>query len=238
MTEPIDRLLEHARIHRPPYTRTREAEERLTARIAARTWQGALRVDDALQPASVRPAAERAAVRRSLPRRIFREHLRALCETTATHDLHRLRDFLVSRVPEPDGALVLGCVLHLAGREYGARFWWQFAAGAGELSAALCLYLHHMALGETDEADLWHEQADLGNGLPCAPGQDSLRDLRAVLRYTMVQRGYVTHAPSPAVTAVIAYIPEALDDADDADVELPLPGPDFAERIEELTAGV
>lgn len=58
-----------------------------------------------------------------------------------------------SRILEPDGARVLACVLHLAGREDSARFWWQFAAGADDNLAKFCLFLHHVALGEIHEAN-------------------------------------------------------------------------------------
>jgi hypothetical protein len=236
MTDPLDRLLAHARIDRRPHTGIREAEERLAARIAARMWQGALRIDDALQPSVA--AVTRPASRQALPQRVCRDRLRALCEVTVADDLHRLRTFLVSRIPEPDGAMVLGCVLYLANREYSARFWWQFAAGADNLSAPICLYLHHMGLGETEEADFWRQQANLDSNVPHLPDHATLDDTHVYLRHVMLSRGYLEASqpsqPSPAVVAVIDYVPDAIGYVDGVDVDLPLPAPDFAERIEEL----
>nr|BBJ56361.1 hypothetical protein SAVMC3_89900 [Streptomyces avermitilis] len=51
-------------------------------------------------------------------------------------------------------------MLQLTDTDEGARFWWQYAAGAGQAAAAYCLYLHHLALGESDTADWWHRQTD------------------------------------------------------------------------------
>ncbi|MEV4927266.1 hypothetical protein [Streptomyces roseoverticillatus] len=59
-------------------------------------------------------------------------------------------------------------------------------------------------------------------------------DLHTVLRVLDGLRDTDTPYISPAVTAVIAYVPQAIGYVD-SNVELPLPAPDFAERIEELT---
>lgn len=59
---------------------------------------------------------------------------------------------------EPASALIFACLLHLADRE-GAQFWWQFSAGAGSSTAALCLYLMHMQRGELRDAEHWATQA-------------------------------------------------------------------------------
>ncbi|MDX3528976.1 hypothetical protein P1P75_21720 [Streptomyces sp. ID05-39B] len=56
--------------------------------------------------------------------------------------------------------MVLACVLELTDTSDGARFWWQYAAGAGHGAAAYCLYLHLLALGEPDTVDWWHRQTD------------------------------------------------------------------------------
>ncbi|MFC9431412.1 hypothetical protein [Streptomyces sp. NPDC056987] len=57
-----------------------------------------------------------------------------------------------------EGAQVFACMLHLAGHPESAQFWWQLAAGAGSRAAAYCLYLRHLALGETREATHWLHQ--------------------------------------------------------------------------------
>ncbi|MEU2872802.1 hypothetical protein ABZ769_26930 [Streptomyces olivoreticuli] len=232
MTAPIDHALARARLEHRPYASTAEAEVRLTARITERVWQGALRFDDQMELA--RTAAARTTRRDSLPHRAFHRHLRILCETVVTQDLSKLGGFLSRRILEPDGALVLGCILQLAEREDSARFWWQFAAGAGDNGAACCLYLHHMALGERREADLWHCHAGLEDHIPRVPESLTRRDLNTALRILDNLRDDETSGFSPAATAVIAYVPDAVGYVEE--VDLPLPAPDFAERIEELTA--
>ncbi|MFI9628827.1 hypothetical protein [Streptomyces sp. NPDC052042] len=56
---------------------------------------------------------------------------------------------------------MLGCILQLAEAEEDARFWWQYAAGAGDAASSYCLYLHHLALGERGEVRWWHHQTEL-----------------------------------------------------------------------------
>lgn len=75
-----------------------------------------------------------------------------------------------SRQIDPEGALVFACLLYIVGREDGALFWWQFAAGSGSSSAATCLSLHHRHNGAFDYADHWREQADRLRANP--PGCD------------------------------------------------------------------
>lgn len=60
---------------------------------------------------------------------------------------------------EPTGALTFACLLEVTGLHEGAQFWWQFAAGAGNHTAAYCLYLHHMKRGEFRDAGHWFDQA-------------------------------------------------------------------------------
>jgi hypothetical protein len=59
----------------------------------------------------------------------------------------------------PEGALVFGCLLHLARYREAAQFWWQFAAGGGSRTAAFCLCLHHRRHGEFRDADYWRAQS-------------------------------------------------------------------------------
>ncbi|GAA0471448.1 hypothetical protein ACFQ2B_33375 [Streptomyces stramineus] len=230
----LDRALARVRQQHRPYTLTdtARAQARLTARISARMWHGALTFDDQMAPA--RTAAARAADRSRLTHRAYRHQLRTLCRTVVTQDLPKLGEFLAHRILEPDGALVLGCVLQLAERDQSAQFWWQFAAGAGNRGAACCLYLHHMALGEREEAELWHHQAGLEPLLPQAPEAEDRTDLDAALLLLDHLRDTGADTFSAAANAVIAYVPDALDDVDD--VDLPLPEPSFPERIGQLTA--
>ncbi|MFD0427069.1 hypothetical protein ACFQ60_00060 [Streptomyces zhihengii] len=88
------------------------------------------------------------------------DDLRALCETVVRHTpATAVGEFVTDQIPAPRAALVLACVLQLSDTDDGARFWWQYAAGAGQ-PAAYCLYLHHLALGETHVASWWHTQTD------------------------------------------------------------------------------
>ncbi|MER5873969.1 hypothetical protein [Streptomyces sp. NPDC002044] len=58
-----------------------------------------------------------------------------------------------------ESTLLFAGLLHLAGENEGARFWFQYAAGAGSRTAARCLYLHHLARAEAATARHWHDQS-------------------------------------------------------------------------------
>jgi hypothetical protein len=60
---------------------------------------------------------------------------------------------------DPEGALVLACLMQLSGRQLAARFWFRFAAGGGQSEAAYCLYLAHRAEAEFHDADEWRRRA-------------------------------------------------------------------------------
>lgn len=61
------------------------------------------------------------------------------------------------------GALVLACLLHLAGDADGAVFWWRFAANEIR-QAAFCLELHHRSRAEYRDAEHWRKQSEeVGN---------------------------------------------------------------------------
>ncbi|MFJ4007702.1 hypothetical protein ACIPWL_30215 [Streptomyces sp. NPDC090023] len=186
--------------------------------------------------------------------------LRALCETVIRHTpATTVGAFVTDQVPEPRSALVLACVLELTDTNDGARFWWQYAAGAGQPAAAYCLYLHHLALGETRVASWWHRQT---NEVQPYPGPRSSRKrtsvhwkddevMPAVLQDSdgastttllhVLRRLATDHAPQPrsaAVTELMAYMPiaVAVGYLREPDSELPLPGPDFACQIHNLLA--
>ena len=79
--------------------------------------------------------------------------LDALCEAVVTHSFaDQLADFLTDQIPQPRTARILGCFLYLAGIHTGARFWWQYAAGAEDPPASYCRYLHHLAHGDPHPA--------------------------------------------------------------------------------------
>lgn len=176
------------------------------------------------------------------------EDLRALCETLVTHTpADDVADFVTEQLPEPRSAMILACVLQLTDTDDGARFWWQYAAGAGQAAAAYCLYLHHLALGEKDAADWWHQQTDdvhdpdqppqptelswhtVGRQITNASFTTRLRILRHLAKDT-------TRPQSAAVTELMAYIPTAVAAGylRQPEMDLPMPGPDFAHRISTL----
>ncbi|WP_406180368.1 hypothetical protein [Streptomyces sp. NBC_01006] len=194
--------------------------------------------------------------------------LQALCETAVTGTaVTALGDFLTHKLPQPSGARVLGCILLLTDAEDSARFWWQYAAGAGDSIASYCLYLHHLALGENHEAVWWRRQsAPTATGQQAADAPDALdapdasdsgdardaatvvfdgaeRDLAAdaslptTLRVLRALRpgGAGTRRGAGTVKAVMEYVSAAVSYVDD-DLELPLPDPDFTDRIRDLTA--
>jgi hypothetical protein len=243
MISPVDHVLAKARLTPRPYTTAEmeAAEIRLAARLADRMVDHALAFDDRTEQArdttiprpSSRPHAT-APCPRGLREEAARD-LKTLCRAVIGQGgaLHQMSAFITScNLLEPVGARVLGCVLQLADREDAARFWWQFAAGAGDTAAAYCLYLHHMSLGENGEAEWWHLHADVDHR-PHTRQIDAL-DLVRALRLLGVLRGEGVSF-TPATAAVIDYVPGALQFVDD-DVDLPLPEPNFAQRIEELTA--
>ncbi|MFJ9789987.1 hypothetical protein [Streptomyces globosus] len=175
------------------------------------------------------PPAPAGAAERQAAMRAAAQDLRALCEAAVSGAAVTALggDFLTQSLPQPAGARVLGCILLLADTEDSARFWWQYASGAGDPIASYCLYLHHLALGENRQASWWHRQT--------APAAEAA--LPTALR---VLRAMRPGGPGPgpgraAVDAVLEYVPAAVNYVDD-DLELPLPAPDFSERIRALTA--
>jgi len=155
-----------------------------------------------------------------------------------------LGDFVTEQLPAPRGAWVLGCILQLTDAEDGARFWWQYAAGAGDDAASYCLYLHHLSLGETDAAAWWRQQARIDTHpdpetvpLPHDVEQAADVDLDSstptVLRVLNRLLNRANRTRTEVVDAVMDYVPGAVTAGylDNPDVEIPLPGPDFADHI-------
>ncbi|MFB7900545.1 hypothetical protein ACFC1B_30035 [Streptomyces xiamenensis] len=152
----------------PPTTTRADLEasrERIRQRVSNRLWQQALHEPVPWALPSERsddhpPGAPH-------PLLALSEHaahdLREICvlamrDRTATRNLAGLVNN--SRI-EPEGAFGFACLLHLADRSDAAQFWWQFTAGAGHATAALCLFLLHMRRGDTRDAAHWAAQATL-----------------------------------------------------------------------------
>ncbi|MFE5581432.1 hypothetical protein [Kitasatospora sp. NPDC056531] len=123
-------------------------------------------------------------------------------------------DLLVNaRRIQPEGAEVFGALLYATGKEEGAEFWWRFAAGSGSGTAAYCLHLHHLKLGETDDADYWRAWSEQLSTAERQPAPRPLRMSRPLLPedvrrdiLSRVHRGLAPQLP-PALIAVIDRLP-------------------------------
>ncbi|WP_048573297.1 hypothetical protein [Streptomyces leeuwenhoekii] len=81
---------------------------------------------------------------------------------------------------DADGALRFGCLLNLAQQPQGALWWWQFAAGAGNATAAYCLHLFHLRRGELRDADHWaHQALTLDTNIHLTPPSPRRRQLHS-----------------------------------------------------------
>ncbi|MDO0925693.1 hypothetical protein QQY24_09810 [Streptomyces sp. TG1A-8] len=170
-------------------------------------------------------------------------HLRTLCDLVLTALAPGTLRFLTDQLPEPEGAWRLGCALSVAGIEEGARFWWQYAAGAGHTPAAYCLSLHHRARGEAHAAAHWYDQTGLDaltdhdtvpvTGL-CPPVLCTFdASVPTVLRI-LSRLAPADPRPRPhRADAVTNYVALAVQRgyARHPGVEIPVPGPRFADRV-------
>ncbi|MFC4506106.1 MULTISPECIES: DUF6207 family protein [Streptomyces] len=173
--------------------------------------------------------------------------LYALCEAALVHcTADQLADFITDQLPQPRAAWILGCVLQLAEAEAGARFWWQYAAGAGDAAASYSLYLQHLAHGDPYAASFWQAQAcsDLREGLtrtyPAenddAPAYTLITADTSIPTVLRVLSRLTQAAPrehTETATAVIDFVAAAVAIGYDRHpgIEIPLPGPDFAEHL-------
>ena len=231
MTSHIDDLLARARLRSGPCTQADidAAALRLAVRAAA--------LQDTAEEEAPGPSPSPCPVPGAAPgdERSAADDLQTLCETVITHTdaLADLELFLARALPEPPGARVLGCMLQLSEREESARFWWQYAAGAGDPAASYCLYLHHRALGEHGAADWWHTQHTQTDAVADRHTEPDT-EITTTLRILRALKPDGSPVPDP-VNAVLHYVPAAVAYVDD-DLDLPLPDPDFTERIRALTA--
>ncbi|MFI7104247.1 DUF6207 family protein [Streptomyces sp. NPDC050161] len=176
------------------------------------------------------------------------KNLHALCEAAVSHSTPgQIADFITEQLPAPHGAWILGCLLQLAAAEDGARFWWQYAAGAGEPAASYCLYLHHLALGDSHAAAFWREQTGIGtqpntdSTTPAgndAPAYSLNIDIPTALRILSHLTPATGRGRTEAADAVMNYVVAAVTAgyARNPGYEIPLPGPHFAEHIEIILA--
>ncbi|BCM71222.1 hypothetical protein EASAB2608_06556 [Streptomyces sp. EAS-AB2608] len=167
------------------------------------------------------------------------EHLRSLCEVAVTHTSpSQITDFITEQLPGPEGAWILGCLLHLAGAETGARYWWQYAAGAGDRGAGYCLSLHHRAHGDDQTADFWLDQAD--DSTDTHSDEGCAASTATVLRMIVQMTAHSDRTFSDTTLAVMSYTTAAVSDGyrRHPDVEIPAPGPHFAEMLQIILAAL
>lgn len=171
--------------------------------------------------------------------------LHTLCEIVVAHmGAASLQEFISEHLPEPAGARVLGCILHLTGAEDTARFWWQYAAGAGDSTASYSLYLQHLSRGETHEAAWWRQQTDidtrpahetvtytLGSNAPVKDEVDTSTPAVLHLLTRLLEKS--GRCRPDVVKLVMNYVPGAVDlgYVDDDSFELPPLRSDFPEHI-------
>lgn len=159
-TDAIDDLLRDARVLDREYEgrRTPPTPEILAAARAERT----VRAARALDPAAGRPGAPVPAPPTSRPEHEQARHELNLAATLVLNTPQaaaRLNRLVQDPVPDPESALLIACLLHLADREHAARYWWKFAAGGGNPTAAYCLYLEHRSHAEYRDAEHWLGQS-------------------------------------------------------------------------------
>ncbi|MFI0742671.1 hypothetical protein ACH4PU_32010 [Streptomyces sp. NPDC021100] len=99
----------------------------------------------------------------ALRRRLQRD-ARTLCRYVLSSPGTHLRAgqvVLAVRATDPVGARGLGCLLYLThGSGEGARFWWRYAAGIGDSTAAYLLVLDALLRGRVEEARHCYTELD------------------------------------------------------------------------------
>lgn len=189
-------------------------------------------------PRPERPHAERIAALRqarltAAPAHLPSEHEQAAFElglvvalVLGAPEASRGLDLLVNaRRIQPEGAEVFGALLHATGRVESAEFWWRFAAGSGSGTAAYCLHLHHLTLGETDDADYWRAWSDQLAATERPPGPGPLRMNRPLLpdevRRDILSR--VHHGLAPQLPAALVAVIDRLPGQGGGEDEVPSP---------------
>ncbi|WP_217238375.1 hypothetical protein [Streptomyces sp. AC555_RSS877] len=172
------------------------------------------------------------------------ELLDHLCDVVVTTVAPDALQFLTGQLPEPTSAWLLGCALRLAGVDDGARFWWQYAAGAEFTPAAYCLSLYHRARGEAHAAAFWQDQTGLDttdasdtlivSGI-CPPEHQLSFDasISTVLRILSRLDAPGQRSRTRRADAITNYTANAVTRGYRRypGVEIPVPEPRFADRI-------
>ncbi|MFE4668184.1 hypothetical protein ACFRI7_29770 [Streptomyces sp. NPDC056716] len=181
------------------------------------------------------------------------QYLRILCETAIGTVRHSTLDFLTDQIPDLHSAWLLGCALHVAGIEDGARFWWQYAAGDGHPPACHTLSLYHQIRGEQHAADFYRHQAHEAHQAQQDPvladqGTDTLTvagvspphqirfdaSLPTVLRtLSRLTTGPGARPRRHRIDALTRYVADTVTRhyTRHPGVEIPVPEPHFADRV-------
>ncbi|WP_059008027.1 hypothetical protein [Streptomyces specialis] len=108
-----------------------------------------------------------------------------------------------------EGALIFACLLYLTQHRESARLWWQLTAGAGHRTAAYCLHLHHLELGQQREARHWLQQA---TETPCepriAPPVEGFYGVLEVFARISRRNGTATRVPTASIQKEVNRLAE------------------------------
>ncbi|GAA3139829.1 hypothetical protein GCM10017687_65510 [Streptomyces echinatus] len=151
------------------------------------------------------------------------DHVQRLAQEIGNEDTVALHEASAEDL-DVDGAQVFACMLYLAGHPESACFWWQLAAGAGHRIAAYCLSLHHLELGELNEARQWRKELQQDIDGP----DDAF--LNIVEHFAKYVRRHCTATPVPGLTEEV----ERLATRPRGDV-LVLPERELADRLQDCT---
>ncbi|MFE2879605.1 hypothetical protein ACFXG6_33485 [Streptomyces roseus] len=192
----VDELLARARVFHGDYTPAHldAARERLISHLTEARWSHFLAGTPTAPPAA--PASRPAALHEQAAHQLWSLSQNVITDTEAADYIARFQD-----ARDPGGALAFACLLDLAHIEDGAQFWWQFAAGAGNPTGALCLYLLHLRRGEMRDARHWASQI----------GQLEADDDGDIAHYTPVTHEQ-THPTAPVVGITMRYETRATPD--------------------------
>ncbi|MFE2744568.1 hypothetical protein ACFXKX_09415 [Streptomyces scopuliridis] len=226
---PIDALLDDAEVLTDTYDDYDTAAARSRAG-ARRTVRGAAwRPDQDAAPHRYPSAHEQAAHDLSLAVALV------LNAPEAAASLSRLVDH--DRI-DPEGAVVFAALLHLTGHRDAAQFWWQFAAGGGNRTAAFCLFLAHQERAEFKDAAYWRGQSRHlpGSGRPAAPPALSSL-LPETVRHDLLSQCH--HGRHPTLPAALEAVINRLrvDSADEDFGEVPQPCPSLTADLTRGTGG-
>jgi hypothetical protein len=154
-----------------------------------------------------------------------------------------------------EGALLFGCLLYLSAHPISAAFWWKVAAGAGDRTAATCLYLHHLLRGDSRQAFWWLNQAIALATEPhtVPPTLPEIGNWPEILPF-LLPAPAPGPTPGPVGGAPLPFAQLALEldrlvvrvgqdpDVDDLDLDIDVdgvaacPGPSFTRRLEQALA--